>query len=942
MFIRDRRSFLFLCACSLSVAIWLNGFSGSLFFSRLIIGDSSAIAQSVPSQPAFAQSTDVSQLVQTGVDRYRAGLFLSATEPWKAAYEIYEVSQDPLALAVVSENLARAYQQLGQPSEEVVYWEKAIVATRSVPEPNSQTEAKLGRLLTEQAQAYSRLGQHRRAIAILCGDEGSFCIEGSALHMAEVSEDTAAQIAALGSLGEAYRLSGDTSQALAYLEQGLSLSRQQNEPVLEAAILHGLGNTAADRAGVSYRRAGEASANGAVEATVLQAQAEDENGQAIAYFQQSYGQALATQDSAAQLRALLGLVPMQERAGRLTAARQSRDLASSATNQLPDSQVKAFALLKLVDLLDVDSTEAGAIEGNATEASLNPDVEAKITQMLNRAIAIGETIDNARVISFALGKLGRLDERAGRYEAAIRRTQAARLAADQGTAARDSLYLWDWQMGRILKAQGNTNASVQAYAQAVSLLEQIRGESLSTSRDLQFDFRDTVEPVYRQYAALNLRAVPNATTLQVGADAFAALDNTLVTLDSLRVAELQSYFANDCVIAPVTTRVDAVGDSQATAVISTAILGGRSSASTRQPGLEQPELEQPKLEQPGLKQLETEQLVVIVSLPDGSKKVAQVLASEQTVEATVIQFRENLELGSRDYIADYDQAPGKQLYRWLIQPFEQDFADVKTLVFVNDGLLRSVPMAALYDGEQYLIEKFAVATTPSLTLTAPERVKRPTRLSALLMGVSEPSQVSTRPFDPLPAVNNELAAVANVLPNSKILLNEEFSLAALRRTLDDKDYRILHMATHGTFGFDPKDNFVVMGAKQDDASGFNEILTIGELDALIQNINDPTRSPVELLTLTACETARGDTRATLGLAGVAVRAGVRSAIATLWSVGDASSAQLIADFYGNLQAPDLTKAEALQRAQIAMIRSADGVNQHPYRWAPFVLIGNWL
>ena len=130
------------------------------------------------------------------------------------------------------------------------------------------------------------------------------------------------------------------------------------------------------------------------------------------------------------------------------------------------------------------------------------------------------------------------------------------------------------------------------------------------------------------------------------------------------------------------------------------------------------------------------------------------------------------------------------------------------------------------------------------------------------------------------------------------------------------------MATHGTFGFNPENNYVVTGAKQSSGdSQFNETLTIGDLDALIRSVSDPTREPIELLTLTACETAIGDNRSTLGLAGVAIRAGVRSAIATLWSVSDASSADLIAQFYDSLQTPELTKAEALQEAQIAMIRS---------------------
>ena len=287
--------------------------------------------------------------------------------------------------------------------------------------------------------------------------------------------------------------------------------------------------------------------------------------------------------------------------------------------------------------------------------------------------------------------------------------------------------------------------------------------------------------------------------------------------------------------------------------------------------------------------------------------------------------------------------PSQDLYNWLIRPFEQDLETVETLVFVNDGLLRSVPMAALHDGEHYLIKKFAVATTPSLTLTEPEKVERPAALSALLMGVSERPEVLGNSFGALPSVDQELEIVAQQLPNSKTLLNEEFSVAALRQQLDDKDYRILHMATHGTFGFDPTDNFIVAGAKQEDREGtYNETLTISELDALIRETSGPTREPIELLTLTACETAIGDNRSTLGLAGVAVRAGVRSAIATLWSVSDDSSAQLISRFYGNLKKSELTKAQALQDAQVAMIESDDFVNVHPYRWAPFTLIGNWL
>ncbi|MGB3296586.1 MAG: CHAT domain-containing protein [Phormidesmis sp.] len=868
---------------------------------------------------------DVQQLVQTGVERYQTGNFLAAVEPWLAAYAVYEATRDTSAMAVVSENLARAYQELGQTSTELAYWEQAIASIKALND-----YPKLGRLLTEQAQAYSRLGQHRRAITILCGalmgGEMDACQSGSALQIAQTAEDNVGQVAALGSLGEAYRLSGDSVTALKVLKQGLDISRELTDVALESALLNSLGNTSVRLAEVSYRRAREAKKRGDSDAIALKAKADEHNAEGINSLSASYQLALKQTSAAAQLRSLLSLIPAYERAEDLAAAQQHWQLAYSALNQLPDSQVKAFAAIKLANFLEPLALRETLLSLNATVPT--EAVELQATELLSQAQKIGEAIENPRVVSFALGGLGNLDERSGRYASALEKTQRARLAANRSLAAQDSLYLWAWQAGRILKAQGNLADAEQAYRQAIGILEQIRSDILNTSQDLQFDFRDTVEPIYRQYAELNLKAVPPEVILKKGEPAFKELDTTLVTLDSLKVAELQSYFANDCVIVPVDTRIDDVDNIEATAVLSTAILDSDVPLSRKQSD-------------------PAKQLAVIMSLPDGSKKVAQTPVTLQQIESVIKEFRNTLEAGGSQYISEYEFAPSQQLYDWLIKPFERDLTNVKTLVFVNDGLLRSVPMAALYDGQQYLIEKFAVATTPSLTLTDPQRIPRPTALSALLMGVSDRPDVEGRPFNELPAVKQELSAVSEKLPDSEVLLNEAFSISALRTALAEKDYRILHMATHGTFGFDPAENYIVAGAKrEDEANQFNETLTISELDNLIRSVSDPTREPIELLTLTACETAIGDNRSTLGLAGVAIRAGVRSAIATLWSVSDDSSADLISQFYANLQTSDmpqqLTKAEALRAAQISMIRSDDFVDTHPYRWAPFILIGNWL
>lgn len=146
----------------------------------------------------------------------------------------------------------------------------------------------------------------------------------------------------------------------------------------------------------------------------------------------------------------------------------------------------------------------------------------------------------------------------------------------------------------------------------------------------------------------------------------------------------------------------------------------------------------------------------------------------------------------------------------------------------------------------------------------------------------------------------------------------------------------MHLATHGQFSTIPDDTFVVTGANE---SGLAEELTFGQLEALVRDAS-PNAELISLITLTACETATGDDRATLGLAGVAVRAGAQSAIASLWKVNDETAAQLVNDFYKHLKNPSFSKAQALQTAQIDAINAASE-SQNPGYWAPLILVGSW-
>jgi len=255
---------------------------------------------------------------------------------------------------------------------------------------------------------------------------------------------------------------------------------------------------------------------------------------------------------------------------------------------------------------------------------------------------------------------------------------------------------------------------------------------------------------------------------------------------------------------------------------------------------------------------------------------------------------------------------------------------------VPDGALRGIPFAPLHDGKNFLIDKFALATTPGLTLTNPNPIDR-SAVRVLALGLTESAKASIRDdtkseiqFSPLPNVEAELDAVNQIFP-SKVLLNQQFQDSSMERELQGESYNIVHIASHGLVTKDVRDTFIL---------AHDGPITMDRLAEII-GLYKFRDSPLELLTLSACQTAAGDDRAALGLAGVAIKAGARSALATLWFIDDEATSRLVPEFYRQLKEnSNISKAEALQRAQKKFI--ADKRFEHPSYWAPFLLINNWL
>ncbi|MEA5467883.1 CHAT domain-containing protein [Spirulina sp. 06S082] len=322
------------------------------------------------------------------------------------------------------------------------------------------------------------------------------------------------------------------------------------------------------------------------------------------------------------------------------------------------------------------------------------------------------------------------------------------------------------------------------------------------------------------------------------------------------------------------------------------------------------------------------------------------LTPEYTL-AVAAEFRRQITSGvtrtHRNYLP-YSQ----QLYQWLIAPIASHLErqEIDTLLFSLDTGLRSIPLAALHDGEQFLVEKYSSSIIPSFSLT--NTFYNPLENARILaMGASQ-----FRENSPLPAIPLELALIQNSA-SEKTFLNEDFTLENLQLQRRLFPFRIIHLATHAEFKpGHPSNSYIQLWDRK---------LTLNELGKL--NWNNP---PVDLLVLSACRTAFGDEQAELGFAGLALQTGAKSVLASLWYVSDLGTLVLMGEFYNNLTDTSL-KSEALRQAQLAMLRGEVVLSEdlwkklernpglvpeaiamrnaslsHPYYWSSFTLIGSPL
>ncbi len=851
---------------------------GLLWFLAGLILTSSTLL--IPSFTSIAHSTI--PVAKQSQQLYQSGKFSQAAQVLEGALQTYQNQGDTLQQAITLSNLSLVYQQLG-------YWSKAETAisqSLNLLEKNNSSDAVqiIAQTLNRQANLQFAQGSVKQALSTWEQAENTYQNLGDTIGQIQSRINQAQALQSLGFyrralnllkevqenlgqqpdsitkatswrfLGNVLRSLGDFKQSDAALQNSLTVARNlQSSQHISAALLS-LGNTASSQ---------------------------QKTAKALNFYQQAAQVSISPlQQVQAQLNQLSLLVekPKDESISQLVKQIEFR------LQQLTPNRYSIQAQINFANTL---------MNSKLKSASSLPDTTS-IARYLAQARKQAQTLGDKRAESNATGTLGSVYEQNQQWELAQKLTQQALTLAETINAP-DLSYLWQWQLGRLLHQLGDDDGAIAAYESAIDILKYLRNDLVAVNSEVQFSFRESVEPVYRELVSLLLKE-DNKTDNNAK-----NLEKARKVIESLQLAELDNFFRSAC-LDSIPVAIENV-DQQA-AIIYPIILPDR--------------------------------LEVIVRIPNQPLRHYATNLTQAQVENKLLRLRTRI-VNSGLVLTTNSQRINRpqvylpaleEVYNWLIRPVETDLAtsEVSTIVFILDGVLRNLPMAALYDGEKYLAQKYAIGVTPGLELLEAKSLPRG-QAQILAAGLSQGRQG----FKPLPGVESELEQITTQIP-TQLLLNQEFTETNVQTAVDAVPFPVVHLATHGQFSSKAEDTFILT---------WDGKINVNELDSLLRTQEFGGDAPIELLVFSACETAAGDPRAALGIAGVALKAGARSTVASLWSVDDGATASMMVKFYQELANPEVTKAEALRRAQMEILQDSR-YQQHPYFWTPFIVVGNWL
>ena len=842
------------------------------------------------------------QLTNQATEFYQSGNWQPAVKSWRQAAELFARQEDKLNQAMALSNLSLTYQQLGK-------WQQAQTAiAESITILKNQSSSKqkqlfLAQSLDIQGKLQQEIGQYQNALETWqqarvihrqIGDRDRLI--QNQINQAEAMQSLGYYPLACKTLLKSLNLESSECQ----LPQGYQTIFNQALSLVEAKALFSLadvlrvtGNLAQSQAILEQTLQSKTALSPPIKSKALLSLAKTEQAlgrrssvdfeaarknldNALIHYQQAVNQANEPLVNAQILLEQLNL--LLDRRSNTAAA----NLVPKIDNYLSQSRLNSQSIYTQVNLakslLWFEQQQANIPFPQSREGLLSTAEE-----LLTKAISIAQQIEDTRAESYAIGSLGRLYEYQQQNNLAQKYSDRA-LKLAQAVQAQELAYQWDWQLARLQKTT-DTSAAMTYYEQAFNILKDLRTDLVALNPEIRFSFRDNIEPIYREYVDLLLLASqPSQTNLQQARE----------VIEALQLAELDNYFQDTCIESqPVI--VDNLDPNSA--IFYSIILPDR--------------------------------LEVIVAVPGEPLRNYKQELSQAEIEQKITELIPQLSTGQYKNPQPKPEllALSHQFYDWFITPINEELSQkkIKTLVFIADSLLRNIPPASFYDGDRYLIEQYNIAIAPSLQLTDPQFLDRQ-QAQVFTAGISEARQG----FDELPGIESEITNIQKTF-SADTLLNQSFTQLNFSSKLRSLPYQVVHIATHGQFSSQAEDTFIL---------AWDEKISINELGSILRSQQLQTDEPIELLVLSACETARGDNLATLGIAGVAVRAGARSILASLWSVDDEATMKLMTYFYQELAKENVSKAEALRQAQIKTLQQE--IYSHPYFCAAFTLVGNWL
>lgn len=915
------------------------------------------------------------KLFQTGVEQFRTGKFDEALETYEQVLKIRKELQDKAGIAQTLNNMGDVYSNQGEYSQALDVLQQALTIRRELNDRpgTAETLNLIGFVYQRQRDFPKALNLHQEALEIAraAGDRPN---EGESLH--NIAAVNASQ--------------GQLDQALQFYEQALTIREEVGDRRDRGRTLNNMGVVYFslrnyDKALETYEKAlavrREINDNAGVGRLLNNIgfvyREKGEDSQALKYFQQAVAmlESIGDQKSVGRIYGFMG--ELYQKQGAETKALEAYEKGLAAAKVAEDKTGQLEALSYLGDAYYESGENAKAqssyeqalafyqeAEDRAGEGKITIGLgkvydrlgdSRKAKAVLLEALSINKELGDRAVIAANMNALGEVYYSSGDYSIALnyhqlaldnlpnKEDQNAVAVAYQGIG--DSLYQLKQypealanleqalaiyqeskakakagqiygQLGTILVAQEKPELAVIFYKQAVNQNEAMRNQEGENNQ------LENATEIYRNLAGLLLQQERIAEAQQV--------------LDLLKIQELDSYLGNVKGNEQTATGVKLLAaEEKILAEDTTNILERELDKNNLKADLPEFKALQEKLQKlPGTvlfyPLILSDKLELVLIKADGSTVHQTVAVKAEEIQQAIADFRQAISTPTGDV-----KSSATKLYSWLIKPIENELtqANIKTIIYAPDNQLRYIPLAALYDGEQWLVQRFGVnnITAASLTNFDSQPQNEPRVLAAALTEGDYQVQVGTSQVALTPTTGQLVENLVETIPGTKKLVNSEFSSKATISSLND--YNIVHLDTpvallSGAEGNGkPEDSFILFGD--------GDRITLRDLE----NWSLPN---VDLVVLSASETnvggQMGNGEEIVGFGYQMQNAGVESIIASLWRVND-NSAQLMNTFYTVLQAGK-TKAEALQEAQISMITGENKEASNPYYWAAFILMGN--